>query len=227
MIVDAAESVASVVSDAVDALKDMLQLSCFDFEKIICLATLGSFADCTNGKSGVSLTLTGDEPKASVEITPKLFAKSLTAKTKTNGKWDLVEGSAKGGMDARTGTTDLSSMMMSISNEPIKVGVQAESEFIPTITIDVVPGTPLVRVKFSGLVYAGLDVKAETTGEADWEKVVKIPEKPKKATACASVFCIVFLLQAEATMSCGGRLLQSTRRERHQDARQEAPEKGQ
>eukprot|EP00929_Paragymnodinium_shiwhaense_P043623 TRINITY_DN22419_c0_g1_i1.p1 TRINITY_DN22419_c0_g1~~TRINITY_DN22419_c0_g1_i1.p1 ORF type:complete len:675 (-),score=155.24 TRINITY_DN22419_c0_g1_i1:274-2298(-) len=200
MIVDAAVAVGNVLEDAIDALNDLLQLSCFDFDKIICLAALGSFADCDAG-SGLSLTL-GSQPKASVVIVPKMFAKSLTVKSKTNGKWDVSQDSPKGGIDGRADDeVDLSEMMMSISNKPIKVGVQAESEFIPTITIDVVPGTPLVKVKFSGLVYAGLDILAESTGETEWEKVVKVPKNPMKATACASAFCLTFLLQAQATVT--------------------------
>lgn len=202
LIVSAAEATEEVMK----AFSQLIDLgACFDFKKIMC-KTLLPMCDCDAG-SEVSVSL-DKPPKIEATCVPKYLAKSLN--WQSNGQWpgqlEAGEPSSDEDDDEDDGEAesdaDLKSKMTVVKQDggaSLKTAVDANIEFIPKTVFELSTDGKLTA-SISGKFSAYLNARAEADAHFSYTLVERVPEEPLEYTACADVFCITFLLQANATL---------------------------
>merc|ERR1711988_1219008 len=205
LIVSAAEATEEVMK----AFSQLIDLgACFNFKKIMCEALL-PMCDCDAG-SEVSVSL-DKPPKIEATCVPKYLAKSLN--WQSNGQWpgqleagepssdeDGDEQEGEDGSDSED--SDLKSKMTVVKHDgdaSLNMAVDANIEFIPKTVFELSTDGKLTA-SISGKFSAYFNALAEAEAHFSYTLVERVPEEPLEYTACADVFCITFLLQANATL---------------------------
>jgi hypothetical protein len=82
----------------------------------------------------------------------------------------------------------------------LKLAVDSHIDFIPKTVLSLQTDGHLTA-SISGTIVADLSARAEAEAKFSYTRVERLPADPLTYTACADVFCITFLLQANATLA--------------------------
>lgn len=195
--------IVSAVEASEEVMKAFSQLidlgACFDFKKIMCEALL-PMCDCNAG-SEVSVSL-DKPPKIEATCVPKYLAKGLA--WQTEGQWPGQIGTEEPASenDDTDEAPELEKKMSVVSTDgdySLKVAVDSHVDFIPKTVLSLQTDGQL-KASISGSVVADLSARAEAEAKFSYTRIERLPVDPLTYTACADVFCITFLLQANATL---------------------------
>merc|ERR1719145_131717 len=156
--------------------------------------------DCNAG-SEVSVSL-DKPPKIEATCVPKYLAKGLA--WQTDGQWPGKVGTEEPASenDDAEEAPELEKKMTVVSTDgdySLKVAVDSHVDFIPKTVLSLQTDGQL-KASISGSVVADLSARAEAEAKFSYTRIERLPVDPLTYTACADVFCITFLLQANTTL---------------------------